>query len=239
MEWLDQVNKNSGALSAIFSGVVTVATVIYAWLTAKLVNETRRMREAQTEPSLHVVYRNREEWINLLDIAVRNIGLGAAYDVTFEIRAELRDGDKNDLVDSLGKLGCFEKGLVYLGPNQEFTSFWTNLMDGQASKLDTRVFIHCRYRSATGVRYENQCVLDLSEIKGISRIGEPPLLKIAKQLEAIAKDLNHLTTGFKRLRVDAFTQTDRDAERAEWETQRAELAERHKQVAEQSVSNLN
>ena len=222
MDWLDQINKNSGALSAIFSGVVTIATVIYAWLTAKLVNETRRMREAQTEPSLQVVYRNREEWINLLDVAVRNIGLGAAYDISFEIRAELKVGDKNDLVDSLGKLGCFAKGLVYLGPNQEFTSFWTNLMDGQASKLDTRVFIHCRYRSATGVQYESRCVLDLSEIKGISRIGEPPLLKIAKQLESIGKDLNHLTTGFKRLRIDAFSQADRDAERAEWDAQRAQ-----------------
>ena len=228
MDWLDQINKNSGALSAIFSGVVTIATVIYAWLTAKLVNETRRMREAQTEPSLQVVYRNRDEWINLLDVAVRNIGLGAAYDITFEIRAELKEGDKNDLVDSLGKLGCFSKGLVYLGPNQELTSFWTKLMDGHASKLDSRVFIHCRYRSATGARYESQCVLDLSEIKGISRIGEPPLLKIAKQLETIAKDLNHLTTGFNRLRVDAFSQDDRDAEQAELEVQRAEFAERHK-----------
>lgn len=223
MDWLDQINKNSGALSAIFSGVVTVATVIYAWLTAKLVNETRRMREAQTEPSLQVVYRNRDEWINLLDVAVRNIGLGAAYDITFEIRAELKEGDKNDLVDSLGKLGCFSKGLVYLGPNQEFTSFWTNLMDGHASKLDSRVFIHCRYRSATGARYESQCVLDLSEIKGISRIGEPPLLKIAKQLESIGKDLNHLTTGFKHLRIDTYSQADREAARAEWDAQRAQL----------------
>lgn len=226
MDWLDQINKNSGALSAIFSGVVTVATVIYAWLTAKLVNETRRMREAQTEPSLQVVYRNREEWINLLDVAVRNIGLGPAYAITFEMHAELKDGDTNDLADSLGKLGCFDKGLAYLGPSQEFTSFWTNLMDGHASKLDTRVFIHCRYRSATGVRYENQCVLDLSELKGISRIGEPPLLKIAKQLESIGKDLNHLTTGFKRLRIDAFSQADRDTESAKWEAQRAQSLEK-------------
>ena len=223
MDWLNQLNANAGALSVIFSGVVTVATVIYAWLTAKLVNETRRMREAQTEPSLQVVYRNRDEWINLLDVAVRNIGLGAAYDITFEIRADLKEGDKNDLADSLGKLGCFSKGLVYLGPNQEFTSFWTNLMDGHASKLDSRIFIHCRYRSATRARYESHCVLDLSEIKGISRIGEPPLLKIAKQLESIGKDLNHLTTGFKRLRIDTYSRADREAERAEWDARRAQL----------------
>jgi hypothetical protein len=230
MDWLDQVNKNAGALSAIFSGVVTVATVIYAWLTAKLVNETRRMREAQTEPHIQVAYRTRDEWINLLDVAVRNIGLGPAYDITFQLRAEHISDEKNDLVDSLGKLGCFSKGLAYLGPNQEFSSFWTSLMDGHASKLDTRVFVTCRYRNATGTRYEVQCVLDLSELKGISRIGEPPLLKIGKQLESMAKDLNHLMTGFKRLKVDAFTQADRDAERVAWEAERAELIEKHKPV---------
>ncbi|MGH8856650.1 MAG: hypothetical protein ACREXG_01240 [Polaromonas sp.] len=230
MDWLDQINKNSGALSAIFSGVVTVATVIYAWLTAKLVNETRRMREAQTEPHIQVTYRTRDEWINLLDVAVRNIGLGPAYDITFQLRAEHIGDGTNDLVDSLGKLGCFSNGLAYLGPNQEFSSFWTSLMDGHASKLDTRVLVNCRYRSATGTRYEIQCVLDLSELKGISRIGEPPLLKIGKQLESMAKDLNHLTTGFKRLKVDGFTQADREAELAAWEMERAEFVEKHKPV---------
>ena len=228
MDWLDQINKNSGALSAIFSGVVTVATVIYAWLTAKLVNETRRMREAQTEPHIQVTYRTRDEWINLLDVAVRNIGLGPAYDITFQLRAEHVGDEKNDLVDSLEKLGCFSKGLAYLGPNQEFSSFWTSLMDGHASKLDMRVLVICRYRNATGIRYEIQCVLDISELKGISRIGEPPLLKIGKHIESIAKDLNHLTTGFKRLKVDGFTQADSDAEQAEWDVRRAEFAARNK-----------
>lgn len=62
------------------------------------------------------------------------------------------------------------------------------------------------------MRNENQCVLDLSELAGISRIDEPQLLKIAKQFESIGKARNHLTTGFKRLRIDAFSQVDRDAE---------------------------
>jgi hypothetical protein len=186
------------------------------------------MREAQTEPHIQVTYKIRDEWINLLDVVVRNIGLGPAYDISFELRAEPSNEDKNDLVDSMEKLNCFSKGLVYLGPDQEFSSFWTNLTEGHASKLGTRVFVTCRYRNATGVRYEMPCVLDLSELKGISRIGEPPLLKISKQIESIAKSIDYLASGFKRLKVDGYSQADCDAESAACELERAEFIERHK-----------
>ncbi len=72
------------------------------------------------------------------------------------------------------------------------------------------------------------CVLDLSELKGISRIGEPPLLKISKQIESIAKNLDHFASGFKRLKVDGYSQADRDAENAAWQSERAALIERQK-----------
>lgn len=228
MNWIDEINKNAGFIGLVFSAVVTIATVVTAWLNARLVGETRRMREAQTEPHIQVTYRIRDEWINLLDIAIRNIGLGPAYDISFSLRSETVGELKNDLVDSLEKLSCFSKGLTYLGPDQVFSSFWTSLIEGQASKLDTRVHITCRYRNATGVRYEVPCVLDLSELKGISRIGEPPLFKISKQLESIAKNVDHFASGYKRLRVDGYTQADRDAENAAWEVEKAEFIERQK-----------
>lgn len=228
MNWIDEINKNAGFIGLVFSLVVTIATVVTAWLNARLVSETRRMREAQTEPHIQVTYKIRDEWINLLDVVVRNIGLGPAYDISFELRAESSNEEKNDLVDSMEKLNCFSKGLVYLGPDQEFSSFWTNLTEGHASKLGTRVLVTCRYRNATGVRYEMPCVLDLSELKGISRIGEPPLIKISKQIESIAKSIDHLASGFKRLKVDGYSQADRDAESAAWESARAEFIERHK-----------
>lgn len=211
---LDQLNKNSGALSAIFSGVVTVATVVYAWLTAKLVQETRQMRKVQTEPRIQVTYRTRDEWINFLDISVKNIGLGPAQDVQFAIRALSNNPGAQELIDSLLKLGGFKTGLKYLGPGQEFSSFWSNLMDGNTTKVDSQISIVCQYQSVTGTKYAHEYVLDLSELKGSSNIGEPPLLKIAKHIETIEKDIHSLVAGFKRLGVDAYSQENRDAERA-------------------------
>jgi len=49
--------------SLIFSALVAVSTMVYAVLTWKLVSETKKMREAQTEPKISVSIQPREEWI--------------------------------------------------------------------------------------------------------------------------------------------------------------------------------
>lgn len=211
---LGSLNSHSGALSAVFSGVVTVATVIYAWLTWKLVDETRKMRRAQTEPRVQVTYRVRDEWVNLLDISVKNIGLGPAYDIQLRIRAHNEVGGALILKEALLKLACFRSGLSYLGPGQEYFSFWTSLAEGDATKVDSRLAIECSYKSTTGASQVHEYAIDLSELKGSSRVGEPPLHKIAKQLEKIEQCLCRTIGGSGRLRVDSFSQADREAERA-------------------------
>jgi hypothetical protein len=212
-EFIEFLNKNAGALSAVFSGVVTVATVVYAWLTARLVQETRQMRQVQTEPRVQVTYRTRDEWINFLDVSVKNIGLGPAQNLRFEVKSLTDNPGAQELIDSLMKLGAFKGGLNYLGPNHQFSSFWSSLMDGNPTKVESRIHVICRYESVTGTKYEHDFILDLSELKGSSSIGEPPLLKIAKHLETIEKDLHSAITGFKRLGIDVYSQENRDAER--------------------------
>lgn len=224
---LDQLNKNSGGLSAVFSGVVTIATVVYAWLTAKLVDETRQLRRVQTEPRIQVTYRSRPEWINLLDVCVKNIGQGPAEDIRFELKALSSNKAAEPLVQALKTLNAFSSGLRYLGPQQEFSSFWTSLADGDPSKVDTQIHFTCRYRAAAGGEYTVEQVLDLSELKGSSKIGEPPLLKIANQLEKIQSDLHSLVTGFKRLGVDVYDEANRATERKELQERIAEFKDTH------------
>jgi hypothetical protein len=214
---LDVLNKNSGALSAVFSGVVTVATVIYAWLTAKLVQETRQMRQVQTEPRIQVTYRVSDHWINFLDISVRNIGLGPAHDISFVVHGETDVPGTKELVGRLLQLATFKKGLAYLGPNEEYLSFWTSLVEGDQTKVDSRLRVEVSYRSSTGTRYRHDCILDLSDLKGSSRLGEPPLLTIAQKLKSVAEDVHHIATGFHRPKVDVFTADDRVQERAQLE----------------------
>lgn len=41
------------------------------------------MRNAQTEPCVDITYNPRNEWLKLIDIAIKNIGLGPAHDIKF------------------------------------------------------------------------------------------------------------------------------------------------------------
>ncbi len=223
------LNANGGALNLLFSAVVAVATGVYAWLTAKLVFETRRLRQVQTEPHIEVFYRPRDEWISLLDVVVKNIGNGPAYDLRFACEATILNKGAEALLARLKELQGFSSGIAYLGPDQEFCSFWTQMTEQFDDKLATQIRVRSTCRGATGEIYHREHLVDLSELKGVSRIGEPPLLKIAKSLDELRKDLHHLTTGFNKPKIQVFTHEDRERERKEWEEQRTQAS---KQSAE-------
>ncbi|MEW6608910.1 MAG: hypothetical protein AB1414_15940 [bacterium] len=212
---LNFLNQNSGALMAIFTAIVTLSTIVYAVLTGVLVHETRKMRHAQTEPRVDVTYRSRDEWIALIDIVVKNIGLGPAYDVKFEITPLTQGEVAKKLVNELQERNFLKTGLNYLSPGQKISSFFTNASEKFDEKMTSQVLIKTSYKSSTGKKYFNEYVVDLSEIKGIERIGEPPLYKIAKNIEAIKKDINQFASGFRRLKTDIYTSEDREKVEAE------------------------
>ena len=116
---LEFLNQNSGAFAVIFSAVVAIATIVYAILTWRLVSETRKMREAQTEPKISATIQPREEWINFIDMVIQNIGLGPAYNIKFEINPDF-EYIKGKF---LSELGFMKNALKYLAPNQKLQFF--------------------------------------------------------------------------------------------------------------------
>lgn len=87
---LEFLGQNESAFTVIFSALVAIATLVYAILTWRLVSETRKMREAQTEPNISVTIQPREEWMNFVDLIIQNIGLGPAYNIKFEINPDFK-----------------------------------------------------------------------------------------------------------------------------------------------------
>ncbi|SRR6266496_396393 len=220
---LEFLNQNSGALTVIFTAVVTISTVVYAVLTAVLVAETRRMRQAQTEPKVEVVIEPREEWISLFHVYVRNIGLGPAYDISFEIIAEKGGDGARALIDDFTKANFLKTGLTYLGPGQELASDLSQMTEKYDQKIESVLVFDVHYRGATGRRYQDKYRLDFCEFKGRTQIGKPHLYAIAQHLEKIQSDLHHVMTGFKRMKVEIYDNEDREQERKKWEGHRDEL----------------
>ena len=221
---LEFLNQNAGALTVIFTAVVTLSTAVYAVLTAILVAETKRMRQAQTEPKIEVTIRPREEWINLIYVYVRNIGLGPAYDISFDITAEAGGEGAALLIRDFTKTNFFNTGLKYLGPGQELSSDISQMSEKFDQKIESILVFKVGYRSATGKKYKEEFRQDLSEFKGLTQIGKPHLYAIAQHLEKIQKDFHNLATGFKRIKADIYNSEDREQEKRAWEERRTLIA---------------
>jgi len=199
---LEFLNHNSGALAVIFSFVVAFATIIYAILTWKLVSETRRMREVQTEPKVSVIIQPREERINFIDMVIQNVGLGPAYNIKFEINPDFEYINGK----TLSELGFIKNGLPYLAPKQKLQFFLTDMTKNFEEKIKKSFKIKVIYQNGIGKSYEDVYIIDFSQLTGLVHFGDHPLYKIAKEIEEIRKDIHRITTEFHGIRMDMLTE---------------------------------
>lgn len=219
-ELLEFLNKNSGALTVLFTAVVTIATAVYAALTWVLVKETRMMREVQTEPKLQVTVSSFDFAIHIVRLHIRNVGLGPALNVTFKPKILSGGPSAEKLLAEFTDVNFFSVGLKHFGPGQERVSAYTQLTEDHDGKMSSVLALEVTYLSATGKQYSDVLVVDMSELKGGYQLGKPHAYAIAQSLEKIQKDIHQLSTGFHRIKANVYTSEDRAEERAEAQARR-------------------
>lgn len=212
---LQFLNSNSGALTVLFTAVVTIATAVYAGLTWVLVNETRMMRQVQTEPKLQVTVASFDFAIHIVRLHFRNIGIGPALNVVFKPKVISGDASAEKLLAGFTDANFFNVGLKYFGPGQEKVSSYTQLTEDHDGKIESVLGFDVTYSSATGKTYSETLIVDMSELKGSYQLGKPNAYAIAQSLEKMQKDIHHITTGFHRIKENIYTSEDRAAELAE------------------------
>ena len=214
-ELLDYLNKNSGAFTVIFTVVVAIATVVYAVLTWKLVKETGLMRQAQTEPRIEITLKSLEIAIHIVRIHVRNIGMGPALNVKLTPRVMSGGDSAKNLIAEFTQTNFFKTGIAYFGPSEERVSHYTQMTEDFDGKLASVIAFDIEYEGVAGIQYKKILSIDMSEYKGTYQLGKPHLYSIAQSLEAIQKDVAHITSGFKRVKTDVYTSKDREEENNE------------------------
>lgn len=227
------LNTNSGALTVLFTAVVTIATAVYAALTWVLVTETRMMRQVQTEPKLQVTVAPFDFAIHIVRLQVRNIGLGPALNVTFTPTVISGGALAEKLLADFTQVNFFNVGLAHFGPGQEKMSSYTQLTEEHDGKMASVLGIGVTYSSATGKKYSETLVVDMSELKGSYQLGKPNAYAIAQSLEKIQADIHTITTGSKRISADVYTSQDRVEEFAEAQERREQWRQEHE--AQQSA----
>ncbi|NBJ14039.1 MAG: hypothetical protein FNP40_00375 [Dehalobacter sp. 4CP] len=185
LEFLDFLNKNSGAVNAISTIGLTIITLIYVLLTRNISKETKMMRIAQTEPNISAIIQSEEDCIKFIHLIIKNIGLGPAYNVKFKINPDYED---RILGGKLSEIGFIENGLPYFAPNQEFKIFLTNMAESYEEKMKKTFEIEVIYKSNIHKEYSNTYLIDFSQLRGLSS-GESPLYRIANDIKKIREAL--------------------------------------------------
>lgn len=214
---VEYLENHQELVTLIFSAVVALSTVVYAVLTALLVAETRHMRRAQTEPKLVAYVKPREEFVNFAHLYIKNVGAGPAFNVSFELTTNKNDEGGNILIRDFKESRFLETGVDYIGPNQKLHSRYTKFNDNFDKKIMAKIMVKINYKSSTNRNMSDTYAIDMSQFEGAGNLGTPHLYSIAKSLKNLQEDVNRISTGFKRVKVDTYTHEDRRREEREWE----------------------
>ena len=218
--FVDLLNANAGVISLGFALVVAAATVFYALLTSRLVEETRLMRKAHTLPHVAARVEPHPEFLHAAMLIIENRGAGPAHCVTLSVQPDfqLRPGTQ------LSSVGLFKYGIRYLAAGQSISMFLTSLIGegAEIEKPDGRfaVTINAKYQDAFGDEHNHSFPLDFLHIVGLTHIGTPAIRSIADDLTKLRENLGHFVTGFRRLHVETFDARDRREEASEREASR-------------------
>ena len=222
MDVVSFLNANTGVIQLLFSALVTAATVVYAVLTWRLVSETVRMRKAQTDAKVTMGIRPMAGHIHFVELALKNEGVGPAYDVSLAVHMEQDSEGDQRVLDSVSKLGFVQRGIPYMSAGQEISTFLASVLEDFELKMATALRADVRYRTAAGEWINDSYLLDFSVFRGITYVGSPPGESIADSLKDLKKDIHDIASGWHKLEV--IVQGKDDA--------RAEQRERHAQMIE-------
>jgi len=200
------LNQNLGILSLVFSGLVATATIVYALLTWKLVGETSKLREFQTEPRISISAELDQNTITLMDLIIENIGLGPAFNIAFEIFPDF----KYFKDEMLSQTGLFKNGIPYLAPKQIIRISLTDMADNYEEKIKQSFKIKVTYFDVLCKKREATYPIEFHQYENILFTETNSLSKIANNIEKIHNDINHLTRGFKKLQVICYIKEDEE-----------------------------
>jgi|HubBroStandDraft_4_1064222.scaffolds.fasta_scaffold237761_1 hypothetical protein len=204
--WL---NANAAAVSALASIgsavaaiVLMITTIVYAIYTWQLAVENRLLRKAGTDPQVVGYAAINPRVFGAVDFVIRNIGRGAARNVSYRIVAggdDLRA--KNVRVLPAGVKFAFLPQDEQLAETMGMG--WNLLADPPLALFEIEI---C-YEDMAGNPYAERFKIDVGQFNGLGRLGSPPEEEIVESLKKIARVMEQWS--HQRLQVETMSVTER------------------------------
>ena len=215
-------------LIVAFTGVVALSTVVYAFLTWRLVSETRRMRKVQTEPRVSVRVEPDHTGLPGYELVIANEGQGPAINVHFKFTGDstyFRSSFQGTAPPPIDQLPAIRDGLAYMeaGYILRYTLGTVSAKEfGRAAQHPWKFDV--KYKNLTSGEKEDTYVVDFSQYKG-AIFAKNRLKEMSKHLESMRKDLHRLAEGHARVQVVTQTREEFEQMRLEWrKTQENDIA---------------
>lgn len=218
--WVVVAGDSNDGIVAAAQVAAAVGTFILAGLAFAQVSEMRKSRIAQERPQVIVdTDHSRPPWVF---IVVKNIGGGAARNVTFEFSAPIDapEGQDNPFWVPISEQGLFAQGLSYLAPGTEITFFWGSMRTLpeflRNRHLHNGITITTRYESLAGEFNETQWTVNpllMADRLSVPQVGMKELVEEVRQL---ASDFNSVVS-YNNREVQVSTASER-LERGRQET---------------------
>lgn len=218
--------------AAIGTLALAILTFYYVRFTGKMVEELRETRIAQDRPQVVVDADYSDS--SIVNIVVRNIGPGAAKDVSFEFSAPIqraRSAQEGSRANQpVSELPYFKEGIDYLAPGAEISAFWDTyialfpFLESHGPKEGFTVT--SKYKSLNGDQYETEWKFNPLLLQNKPFVRRKGLEDLAKHLERLSRNFDRVIRSGE-LRVATKTERKRESEEllAEAEREDRELSE--------------
>lgn len=168
------------AIATIFLAIITA---VYVYLTWQLLQENKKMRNALNEPKVIAILDPYK--VRLVELVIKNIGLGPAYNIFLKIEPDFICHSTKKL---FSKHSFVQKGITYLAPNEEFRHFLNLVSEMKENGEGTIYDGSLTYEDVFSKKHSNTFIYDpfaKDDTSFIDRKDE--LLEILKKIQ---KDLH-------------------------------------------------
>lgn len=190
----------------LIAAVVTAVATFFLWrVTGILAVETKRMADASAQPQV-VATIEPNLWSTMhFDIDIANTGNATAFDVEVSFDPPLNSED----AEGDGRFP-FQR-ISVLKPGQAMRSY----LNEAQHLLQNRYTVTTSWKLNPVDDAREVLIIDLNmrDYTGVSYLGaRNPLVQVADELKKLREDWRSVASGSKRIRVDSFSQQDRDRE---------------------------
>ena len=162
---------DNNTLTLIFSGIVAVCTIVYSFLTIRLVRETRLSREFHLEAFMTAYLKNSETSPDIVSLIIKNIGNGVARNIKFKIIKDINYSNGNPL----SEIGIFNKNLDFFPPNNTNRYILLSLAEDYEIRSKDYIEFEITYDDAIKTNKSQKFKLDFKDVAGIGKLTPPRL----------------------------------------------------------------